>query len=94
MKLLKVIRNPITDHLPIGCQKYCTSFSSEKRCKPGDLVNDEKPVAIVIGAMAHGQVFLVFVIHDNIFEGLARVTGMGFCGNLVGWEIGNVGFPP
>ncbi|XP_075232736.1 ribosomal RNA small subunit methyltransferase NEP1 isoform X2 [Lycorma delicatula] len=28
MKLLKVIRNPVTDYLPAGCKKYATSFSS------------------------------------------------------------------
>jgi len=56
MKLLKVIRNPITDHLPIGSIKYGTSFSAEKLIKPIELVSDEKPVVIVVGAMAHGKV--------------------------------------
>ena len=35
MKLMKVIKNPVTDHLPVGCKKvrnYCTAdkFPKEK----------------------------------------------------------------
>ncbi|KAF6204961.1 hypothetical protein GE061_019128 [Apolygus lucorum] len=55
MKLLKVIKNPVTDHLPVGCQKIGTSFSSKKVVNPRDIVPANEPVAIVIGAMAHGQ---------------------------------------
>jgi len=53
---MKVIRNPVTDHLPIGCIKIGTSFSTEKLVKPVELVKGEQPVAIVVGAMAHGKV--------------------------------------
>jgi rRNA small subunit pseudouridine methyltransferase Nep1 len=56
MKLLKVIRNPITDHLPIDSIKYGTSFSSEALVKPEELVHPDKHVVIVVGAMAHGKV--------------------------------------
>jgi len=56
MKLLKVIRNPITDHLPVDCIRYGTSFSSEKLVKPAELVHPDKHVVIVVGAMAHGKV--------------------------------------
>ena len=55
-KLLKVIKNPITDHLPIGCRKICLSFDAPKVVRPVALVPDDKPIAIVIGAMAHGKV--------------------------------------
>ena len=58
IKLLKVIKNPITDHLPVGCRKLCTSFSSEKVVPPKDLVPANEPIAIVIGAVAHGQVVI------------------------------------
>ena len=54
-KLLKVIRNPITDHLPVGCRKMSTSFSANKAVNPRDLVPSEDPIAIVIGAVAHGK---------------------------------------
>ncbi|EFN81317.1 ribosomal RNA small subunit methyltransferase NEP1 [Harpegnathos saltator] len=56
MKLLKVIKNPVSDHLPVGCRKILMSFSSNKVQNPRELVPSEEPIAIVIGAMAHGQV--------------------------------------
>lgn len=56
-KLMKVIKNPITDHLPAGCRKLATSFSAGKPIKPSELVIQDAPIAFVIGAMAHGQVF-------------------------------------
>lgn len=57
MKLLKVIKNPITDHLPVGIKKIKMSFNGNKVTKCKELVPDnDDPVAIVIGAMAHGQV--------------------------------------
>ncbi|CAF1194545.1 unnamed protein product [Rotaria sordida] len=62
IKLLKVIKNPITDHFPVGCKKISTSFS----VTPSRLVNihdyarDEceidQSVVFVIGAMAKGSV--------------------------------------
>lgn len=57
-KLMKVIKNPITDHLPAGCQKVATSFSAGKPIKPSELVIKDAPIAFVVGAMAHGQVSL------------------------------------
>nr|CAD7464887.1 unnamed protein product [Timema tahoe] len=56
MKLLKVIRNPITDHLPVGCRKVGTSFTVNRVINPRELVPVDEPIAIVVGAMAHGQV--------------------------------------
>lgn len=37
-KLLKVIKNPITSHLPVGCKKWGTSFQSDNLIQPSDLV--------------------------------------------------------
>jgi rRNA small subunit pseudouridine methyltransferase Nep1 len=56
MKLLKVIRNPITDHLPVGCRKLGTSFTATNLVKPRDLVTSDEPITIVVGAVAHGKV--------------------------------------
>lgn len=65
-KLLRVIKNPVTAHLPVGCKKYGTSFQSEKLLHPKELVpDDDSPVVIVIGAMAHGAVDADYV-EDNI----------------------------
>lgn len=61
-KLLRVVKNPITDHLPVGCRKLCTSFKATKIVSPRDLVPSEEelttkgPLAIVVGSMAHGAV--------------------------------------
>lgn len=66
---MKVIKNPITDHLPAGCRKVATSFSAEKSIKPSELVPQDAPIAFVVGAMAHGQVLklicLVILINYN-----------------------------
>lgn len=55
-KLLKVIKNPVSDHLPVGCKKYATSFSAKRVVRPKDIVSLDEPVVVVIGAMAHGKV--------------------------------------
>ncbi|XP_043471726.1 ribosomal RNA small subunit methyltransferase NEP1 [Leptopilina heterotoma] len=56
MKLLKVIKNPVTNHLPVGCKKIAMSFSAKEVKNPRDLVPSDEPIAIIVGAMAHGQV--------------------------------------
>ena len=58
-KLLKVIKNPITDHLPAGCRKYCTSFSADKVVHVDEFAEKHPtndPLVVVIGAMAKGSV--------------------------------------
>jgi rRNA small subunit pseudouridine methyltransferase Nep1 len=62
MKLLKVIKNPITDHLPVGCKKIAMSFSSNSMKHPRDFVPENEPIAIIVGAMAHGQVGFVLTL--------------------------------
>ncbi|KAG9484734.1 ribosomal RNA small subunit methyltransferase NEP1 [Eleutherodactylus coqui] len=59
-KLLKVIKNPITDHLPAGCVKVATSFQGENLQCVRDLVPSEEPMMIIIGAFAHGSVNVDF----------------------------------
>ncbi|XP_040292228.1 ribosomal RNA small subunit methyltransferase NEP1 [Bufo bufo] len=59
-KLLKVIKNPITDHLPAGCLKVGTSFQGESVPCVRDLVATDQPMMIVIGAFAHGSVNVDF----------------------------------
>ncbi|KAF7238157.1 Ribosomal RNA small subunit methyltransferase NEP1 [Varanus komodoensis] len=55
-KLLKVIKNPVTDHLPVGCTKIATSFSAATVTDVRDLVPTADPIAIIVGAFAHGSV--------------------------------------
>lgn len=54
---MKVIKNPITDHLPVGVKKIGTSFAGKKVHKCSDLVpQQEVPIVFVVGAMARGSV--------------------------------------
>ncbi|XP_074642930.1 ribosomal RNA small subunit methyltransferase NEP1-like [Tubulanus polymorphus] len=55
-KLLKVIKNPVSQHLPTGCMKVAMSFSAKQVVEPKTLVPEDAPIVIVIGAMAHGSV--------------------------------------
>uniref|UniRef100_A0A1Q3EZJ1 18S rRNA (pseudouridine-N1)-methyltransferase n=1 Tax=Culex tarsalis TaxID=7177 RepID=A0A1Q3EZJ1_CULTA len=55
-KLMRVIKNPISNHLPVGCRKYAMSFSASKVEHPRELVpKQDEPVALVVGAFAHGS---------------------------------------
>ncbi|ELT87609.1 hypothetical protein CAPTEDRAFT_161336 [Capitella teleta] len=55
-KLLKVIKNPITDHLPTGCEKICTSFSADVVVDIKTLVPEDRPIVFVVGGMARGSI--------------------------------------
>ena len=33
-RLLKVIKNPISDHLPVGCRRILMTYGAEKVSKP------------------------------------------------------------
>lgn len=56
-QLLKLLKNPVTLHLPAGCPKYGTSSKAKRLIDPKELVpTSDSPyssVAVVIGAMAH-----------------------------------------
>ncbi|GAB0096091.1 Ribosomal RNA small subunit methyltransferase NEP1 [Sergentomyia squamirostris] len=56
-KLLKVIKNPISNHLPAGCRKITMSFTGSLVGNCRELVpTNNKPIVMVIGAFAHGNV--------------------------------------
>ena len=55
--LLKVIKNPITDHLPTKCRKITLSFDA-KVVKVQDYVaklDDDESICVFVGAMARGK---------------------------------------
>ncbi|MCP9262148.1 Ribosomal RNA small subunit methyltransferase NEP1 [Dirofilaria immitis] len=56
-KLLKVIRNPISIHLPTGCRKVLTSFQAAEymSCRQFAESCGNKPIAVVIGGFAKGK---------------------------------------
>ncbi|KAL3625584.1 hypothetical protein CASFOL_031038 [Castilleja foliolosa] len=58
-KLLRVIKNPVTQYLPINCRKIGFSHSSEKLVDMSDYVgaiNNELDLVFVVGAMSHGKI--------------------------------------
>ncbi|KAJ5306585.1 hypothetical protein N7508_005600, partial [Penicillium antarcticum] len=56
-KLLKVIKNPITDHLPPNCRKVTMSFEAPvvRTRDYLESLNPNESVAIFVGAMAKGH---------------------------------------
>eukprot|EP00088_Acartia_fossae_P007985 TRINITY_DN1375_c0_g1_i1.p2 TRINITY_DN1375_c0_g1~~TRINITY_DN1375_c0_g1_i1.p2 ORF type:complete len:236 (-),score=48.60 TRINITY_DN1375_c0_g1_i1:888-1595(-) len=58
VKLLKVIKNPVTDHLPPGCRKILMSYSADKApVKPSTLIPEgDDPIVFVVGAIAKGAI--------------------------------------
>ncbi|XP_059646146.1 uncharacterized protein LOC132290836 isoform X2 [Cornus florida] len=58
-KLLRVIKKPVTQYLPINSRKIGFSHSSEKLVDMRDYVaavNDDVNLVFVVGAMAHGKI--------------------------------------
>lgn len=56
-KLLKVIKNPITDHLPPNCRKVTLSYDADV-VRVRDYIGDLGPkqsVCVFVGAMAKGK---------------------------------------
>ncbi|KAI0550908.1 essential for mitotic growth 1 [Xylaria curta] len=56
-KLLRVIQNPITDHLPPNCRKVTLSFDAEIT-RPRDYIQNLGPtesICVFVGAMAKGS---------------------------------------
>ncbi|KAG6513276.1 ribosomal RNA small subunit methyltransferase nep-1-like isoform X1 [Zingiber officinale] len=58
-KLLNVIKNPVTRHLPVNSKKIGLSYSSDKLVNLSNYVataSDDAPLVFVVGAMAHGAI--------------------------------------
>ncbi|KAI1721557.1 EMG1/NEP1 methyltransferase domain-containing protein [Ditylenchus destructor] len=57
-RLLRVIKNPITKHLPLGCKKYLTSYNCDNLVELKEVVNAEaeEPVVMVVGGISHGKI--------------------------------------
>eukprot|EP01125_Pyxidicula_operculata_P009167 TRINITY_DN3036_c0_g1_i1.p1 TRINITY_DN3036_c0_g1~~TRINITY_DN3036_c0_g1_i1.p1 ORF type:complete len:257 (+),score=36.04 TRINITY_DN3036_c0_g1_i1:43-771(+) len=56
--LLSVIKNPITDHLPVGCKKIGAELGAPlvDVCDFVKEMNPEEPVVFVVGAMSKGKI--------------------------------------
>ncbi|KAK8594146.1 hypothetical protein V6N13_125955 [Hibiscus sabdariffa] len=58
-KLLRVIKNPVTNYFPVNSRRIGFSYSSEKLVKMSkyvDAVGDDVNLVFVVGAMAHGKI--------------------------------------
>ena len=55
--LLKVIKNPVTDHLPLDTIKIGTSTKGEivQMRKFAENINPKKPICYVVGAVSKGN---------------------------------------
>jgi rRNA small subunit pseudouridine methyltransferase Nep1 len=84
-KLMKVIKNPVSDHLPTGCAKYCTSFHAEKVVNVSEFATEQasnEPVVVVIGAKAKGSVDCDYtdkLISISNYPLSAAITCSKFC---------------
>lgn len=58
IKLMKVIKNPVSDHLPVGCKRVLMSYGAEKTVKAEQVVPEDldDPLCVVIGAIAKGSI--------------------------------------
>lgn len=69
--LLKVIKNPIMMHMPVGIKTYLTSFNTDLLTRPRELVkNDEnEPILVVVGGIATGKVgIFVKCLNSTVFR--------------------------
>ncbi|MED6174062.1 hypothetical protein PIB30_065308 [Stylosanthes scabra] len=58
-KLLRTIKNPVTQYLPLNCRKIGLSYSSDKLVTMSDYVStvpNNTDLVFVVGAMAHGKI--------------------------------------
>lgn len=64
-QLLRLIKNPVTLHLPTGCPKYGTSSKAKRIVRPSEIVpSPDSPyqsIVVVIGAMAHESCEPIYV---------------------------------
>jgi len=70
-RLLSVIKNPVTDHIPVGCVKIGTSHSAKNLVHLPDFVKtlpSDTPIVFVIGAMAHGKVNVDYIDQEISFS--------------------------
>ena len=66
-KLLKVIKNPITDHLPHNCRKVTLSFDAEV-VRVSDYISSlgsNESICVFVGAMAKGRDDFADAIKDD-----------------------------
>ncbi|KAF6140713.1 hypothetical protein GIB67_035140 [Kingdonia uniflora] len=82
-KLLRLIENPVTQHLPVNSFKIGLSHSAQKVVRLKDYVgavNDDTNLVFVVGAMAHGKIECEYA--DDV------ISGKGWTTKVFGVAIG------
>ncbi|CAN0839623.1 Ribosomal RNA small subunit methyltransferase NEP1 [Linum grandiflorum] len=83
-KLLRVIKNPVTQYLPVRSRKIGFSYSSDKlvqMSKYVETVGDDDDLVFVVGAMAHGK------INCDYIEDFIAISGYPMS---AGWCISRI----
>lgn len=84
-KLLKVVKNPITDHLPSNSYKITFSFDATpvKISSYLQKIPQDQNVVIFIGAMAHGEdSFADGLVDDKIAISEYSLSASVACGKV------------
>ncbi|MBW0462800.1 hypothetical protein O181_002515 [Austropuccinia psidii MF-1] len=84
-KLLKVIKNPISDHLPLNSHKITLSFDAQpiKLSQYIPSIPSDKDLVIFVGAMAHGpDDFADHLIDDKISISQYPLSASVACGKF------------
>eukprot|EP00035_Acanthoeca_spectabilis_P038015 m.49407 g.49407 ORF g.49407 m.49407 type:complete len:259 (+) comp8959_c0_seq1:50-826(+) len=84
MKLLKVIKNPVTQYLPTGCRKIAMSYASDKLVRAAEhfpKIALDQPLTVVIGAIAHGHIDSPWCDEEVSISGYA-MSAAGVCARV------------
>ncbi|EYC06999.1 hypothetical protein Y032_0072g642 [Ancylostoma ceylanicum] len=62
----RVIKNPVSNYLPVGSRKMLMSFNTEELILPNKLVSskEEAPLVVVIGGIARGKIVTDYTDQD------------------------------
>lgn len=63
-KLMKVVKQPVTRHLPIGARRIGMSYSAPKVVQLKDYIlttKEDTPLVFVVGAMSHGKIEVDYI---------------------------------
>jgi len=83
-KLLKVIKNPVTDHFPTGCRKIGLTYKATKLVNINEYVASlptDQPIVFVCGAFAHGKIAADY-LDEEIAISEYPLSGSVVCGKL------------
>lgn len=85
-KLLKVVKNPVTDHLPSNSYKITFSFDSQpvKLSQYLQKIPEDQNIVVFVGAMAHGEDnFADGMVDDKIAISEYSLSASVACGKVV-----------